>query len=101
VPPEAGAQCIVWHIFVQWFWQEAAIESQNKDEVIFNCVWHGGRGKWFQLMVEEKAGESRQLKGSGGLTAQNLESSAFSLHDAILPSTWRLLLKSWHIKVQT
>lgn len=99
MPPGAGAQCIGWHISVQWFCQEAATESQNKDEVIFNSLWHGGGGKWFQLMVEEKGGKSRQLKGSGKLTAQNLESLAFSLHVAIISNIWRLLVKSWHIKV--
>lgn len=48
------AQCIGWHIFVQCFWQEAAIESQNKDEFIFDYMWRGGGGKWFQLIVEGK-----------------------------------------------
>lgn len=51
MPPEARAQCIEWHIFVQCFWQEATTESQNKVEVIFNYIWHGGGGKWFQLMA--------------------------------------------------
>lgn len=45
MPPEAGAHCIGWHIFVQCFWQEAATESQKKDEVILYYRWHGGGGK--------------------------------------------------------
>lgn len=59
------------HLF-QYFWQEDAIESQNKDEVIFDYICHDGGGKPFHLMVEEQVGESRELKGSEELTALNL-----------------------------
>lgn len=45
MPPEAAAQHVGWHAFVQWFWQEADKQSQNKDEVVFDYIWHGGGGK--------------------------------------------------------